>query len=334
MTLADELVLHRCVEIQTKDRVTSFPTFWHALNMPAGWNGHHKFNQAWISDKHQFVYIENQKAGSRTILSILFSIDSHLRAFMLPYRGHNFSEWDGMGNETRDMPVQGMHVKPFYFTFFPSNYTTFTFVRNPLRSFASGAAEIIRRSFMFDLTISHLPHSPSWISLGCNKSTAHLTALAFMHDLLSANSLGTEAFHIWPQMLKLDVLLPNQHFDFVGRVEFLQQDLDTLFHMLHVQRALVGRRNSHANVDACYASNLVYDEVVSSPGLLLRFCDLYRADYSCLPYVSPCSSSDKAFSEANILGASNALTIAQMTFCLTLYISSRLRLNCATLLML
>ena len=97
-------------------------------------------------------------------------------------------------------------------------YLIFTFVRDPLLAFLSGAAEAVHRHRHGFRTGCPRPKA-ACLSVPCRGDV--LTPL--VEDVRARRCIGTQAFHVWPQVLKLGVRLPRP-FGFVGRVEWLARE--------------------------------------------------------------------------------------------------------------
>jgi hypothetical protein len=92
---------------------------------------------------------------------------------------------------------------------------------------------------------------------------------------------------VWPQVMKLDVLPASRPFDFIGRVEHLQEDMDTLLGLLRVNRTssrIAINPSSHAR-DRCGKQISVPPQAKEAAVPLL--CDLLRADFTCFGYPTP-----------------------------------------------
>ena len=97
-------------------------------------------------------------------------------------------------------------------------YLIFTFVRDPFLAFLSGAAEAVHRHRHGFRTGCPRPKA-ACLSVPCRGDV--LTPL--VEDVRARRCIGTQAFHVWPQVLKLAVRLPRP-FGFVGRVEWLARE--------------------------------------------------------------------------------------------------------------
>ena len=204
----------------------------------------HSFcNQAWVFPKLRAVYVENQKAASRSILDVFMSLDSKGRqkAFYVPYTGYPSNQC------AQELP------RALF------NFTVFTFVRRPLECFSSGYAETMGR-VVADPTKARWGGrgAPDYYALPCNASDRYLTT--FVADVLAKRPLGWPTFHIFPQAVKVGVHLGfEKGFDFIGMVEHLEEHLGMLLKRLHVphatntvQRSLQHLNRATGNQDRCH----------------------------------------------------------------------------------
>ena len=246
---------------------------------------HASCNQAHISHSWRFIYLENQKAGSRTILSWLRSFATDLNETFIPY---SFGSPDRPAAKkwcASDLPAAA------------TNYTTFTFVRNPLRTFLSGFAEVMQRLIFDDSKLYFDEFSaPEFSTLPCNESGRYLSS--FVASMVERRPLGIPWFHVLPQALKLDVDL---RLDFIGELENLGRDLERLLRgPLGVTDPVASRllRRSAmtpAENDGRHNTNQCGEPI--APGerqvvqLLPVICALLTADYECLGDVyGPCDN--------------------------------------------
>ena len=127
----------------------------------------------------------------------------------------------------------------------------------------------------------------AYTAVSCNSTAANASRFAaFVADILACRQMGYDTYHIWPQVAKLDVLPANRSFDFIGRVEHLQDDWVTLMRRLGAKPGVVSSQNpaSH-NVDACGKQIAVPSE--AKLAVLPLLCPMLRADYECLGYRLP-----------------------------------------------
>ena len=87
--------------------------------------------------------------------------------------------------------------------------------------------------------------------------------------------------------MKLDVLPSGRSFDFIGRVEHLQEDMDTLLRSLRVNRTSSRSAinpSTHAR-DTC--GRQVAVPLPARQAALPVLCELLRADFICFGYPLP-----------------------------------------------
>ena len=169
----------------------------------------------------------------------------------------------------------------------PQGYTIFTFVREPMSIFMSGYAETVHRVTVWGGARSVHSDATAYTAINCNSTAANASRFAaFIADILACRQMGYDTYHVWPQVTKLDVLPANRSFDFIGRVEHLQDDWVTLMRRLGAQPGVVSSQNpaSH-NVDACGKQIAVPSK--AKLAVLPLLCSMLRADYECLGYRLP-----------------------------------------------
>jgi len=258
--------------------------FWHALDIEVPWQEHHYVNQAWVSDILRVVYIENQKAASRTIISILTNLDHKLRLVWLPYRAINKTTWQ-KDNKTK-WPVQLRELNAFWpspqeRSPWPANYTVFTFVRDPIAKFVSGVAELVERTYWNPeiwLGTSNRSRWPNYAKHNCTASNIDQIFSDFVLDVQAGRGVSVSAFHVWPQSLQVDVL-PQNEFNFIGRVEHLDEDMSALLSRAGFNRSIkIPRLNTKPVAgDFCYRKASTH----TVRRLLPNLCDIVKVDTVC-----------------------------------------------------
>ena len=202
----------------------SFAARWQTLlgnaDHSCGFKGllHDACSGAWVSDALQVIYIENQKAASRSILSWMRAAGK-VRLALLPYHG---------SRRAASQERAANHCGPKNASLaLPHDYVIFTFVREPVASFVSAAFHLL---YLFKTPNDNATCETSGESLRraawpCAESDDGPRFLRnFILDVNASRSLGAEAFHVWPQMVKIDILPENRSLDFVGRVEHFEED--------------------------------------------------------------------------------------------------------------
>ena len=247
--------------------------------IPMGTHPHHTFcNQAHVLPRLRAVYIENQKAGSRSIISALRKLEHgtpNTKTYRLPYAGY---EHEGSARCSRDgLPSEA------------ANFTVFTFVRRPLDTFISGFSETMGRVVTMKSKDDWGGGSaPAYFGLGCNDTDRYFTT--FVGDVLGRRPLGLPTFHIFPQAVKTGVFLGTGHrqgFDFIGAVEHLEEHLGLLLERLGVADAriraheVLGNKNdATTNIDRCNRPIRPTPQEVRA--MHKTICSLLSGDYRCL----------------------------------------------------
>ena len=204
---------------------------------------HDACNGAWVSDALQVIYIENQKAASRSILSWM-NAAGKVRLTLLPYHG---------SRRAASQERAANHCGPKNASSaLPHDYVVFTFVREPVASFVSAAFHLL---YLFKTPNDYATCETSGESLRraawpCAESDDGPRFLRnFILDVNASRSLGAEAFHVWPQMVKIDILPENRSLDFVGRVEHFEEDFVRLRGLAATR--LAGCPNAGPGVAGC-----------------------------------------------------------------------------------
>ena len=176
-------------------------------------------NQVWISRKFKVAFIENQKAGTRTLI--------HTLRRLFP------DEWTYvttkyMLSELTNDPEHGGQI------FADTNITIFTFVREPFSAFKSAYEEISHRD---PPHLNRKVHANSYSQVPCDQASKRISY--FVDDLLHARAIGRDAFHAWPQIVKTS---NTPRLDFIGRVENMESDLRDLMTLVYGK---LGRVSGH-----------------------------------------------------------------------------------------
>jgi len=124
------------------------------------------------------------------------------------------------------------------------------------------------------------------VSCEDNLGANHTRFLAFLDDMRAVRRMGYDTYHIWPQVLKIDVL-HGRDFGYIGRVETLARDWDSLLLRLGAKNASTGRTSNPAshNVDSCGMQIVVPASTLSSE--LPTLCELLSSDFVCFGYPLP-----------------------------------------------
>ena len=103
----------------------------------------------------------------------------------------------------------------------------FTFVREPIDTFLSGYRELASRlSLAADVA---KVDGVRFMNTACTHKDSTARLSKFIAELREGALSDIEAFHVWPQALKIDALPVGRSFDFIGRSEHLERDVAELF---------------------------------------------------------------------------------------------------------
>ena len=274
-----------CLRARTAERLR-FADMWQAImpthRMPANARTQQRL---YVSDSLRAAYLSNPKAAHLAVLKI--------------FRYASIAKHPGQGELTyREVPLIGHDRHASFLKTLPSNYTLFTFVREPVSAFLSGYAEVVHRVLTWnrarkihgsDTTFSHVRCSRS------DTDTNSTRFAAFLDDLTRCRTIGYDAYHVWPQVMKLDALPGNgeRSFDFVGRIESLAADMGKLLRQIQgteVPQSVIELTThvSHlTNVDEC--NKIITVPSAAVVAALPVLCDLLAADFKCTGYPLPSS---------------------------------------------
>ena len=206
---------------------------------------------------HLVWYLRNQKVASQSIISMLrreWGSSSKFQSFVLPHELKNFP------NRRR-------------------GDLTFTVVREPLAAARAAYLEVSRRER------GGAQHgSDDYRSLPCGPASAAARYRAFLRGARAGRSLGAETFHAFPQALKLSV---SSWVDAIVRLERLTDDGPDSGGALRrkVGVSLASLQSAppvHATATTTH-SPCSFNLTELTP----EMCDLYEADFACLPYERP-----------------------------------------------
>lgn len=246
----------RC-DVARREEAKRFATQWQPLSAPP--SDHSSRNAVFVLPSHNLAYVANQKAGSRSILALLRKLGP-VHIVWVPYRSVNIS-WK----------------EPAAW----QSYTRFTFVREPVATFLSGVKEAVGRHYHnFPTKCKTGTMRAAYLDVECGAEVLS----PFLTDLLARRCIGTEAFHVWPQTMKLDLPL-SRPLDFVGQVEHFEDDMQTLLRRINCSicnvTSLLGHANpAETNRDRCN-NPIVFPEAALGQARTL-ICELLDSDYTCL----------------------------------------------------
>lgn len=170
----------------------------------------------------RLVYVRNPKAASSSVVQVLRHLDPD-------------------ANQRRERWVDYAWRKQWRARAPPKATFYFTFVREPIASFLSAYREVSLRWLKLRTnrpTVTRGPGASEAYGLDCVRSPTQRLA-AFVRDVVSFNDLGYQAYHAWPQTVKIFVRAPagRPTLDFVGRVEHFADDMLELLASVGVTNA-------------------------------------------------------------------------------------------------
>jgi len=232
------------------------------------------------------LYVRNQKVASVLIydaFSCFFGLKKEPLALVIPYLEPFANASSRLDQLT---PPEAGGGTPMSASEPEDSFFTFSFVGDPLKVAFAAYLEVNRRA----------QRGLEFAGITCtNSEDATRRYIAFLDAALQGEQLGDQSFHIYPQALKINALLPrargHRRFDFLGRLEFFEED------MFKAQDAASGtagaksspfpgkafRTSAHhtTSTDPCHNANL------NDPRVAERFCRLYAVDYLCFGYPVP-----------------------------------------------
>ena len=195
---------------------TRYASMWKpTVGLKKDHEDHGSRNQVWYSYKFKLAFVENQKAGTRTLIHTLRRLFPDEWKYLTTYYMANEPESEG--------PKESL--------FDDQNMTIFTFVREPFTAFRSAYEEISHRD---PPRLRKQAAGNTYSQVPCDKASKRMAY--FVDDLLNARSIGRDAFHAWPQTVKTSNV---PRLDFIGRVETMESDLRDLVSMVY---ARLGRK--------------------------------------------------------------------------------------------
>ena len=113
---------------------------------------------------------------------------------------------------------------------------------------------------------------------------------AFVDDVIHGRSLGVNAYHVWPQALKLDVLPEGRSFDLVWHIERFEEGAAQLLELLGRKAALhrslgIAHESSATAISRVCGGKLSVVNLTDST--VVKLCRLLRVDYACFGYTVP-----------------------------------------------
>ncbi len=244
---------------------------------------HEAFDEVAVSHEHKIVYVANQKAASEALLKMMHKtlhakqhcqkgidfrkVEKPLQRcpyHRLPYRAAK------IGKESDSRRSNLCYSEGITEAW--ANYTWFTVVADPLGTALKAYLEVSYRT------------GPRLLPVRCDRPRKRYEA--FVDALATAEApMGMHLYHAWPQAVKTDVLPPGRGWDFIGRVERLQDDICDLLTLAGsprmcgaVQRQLAKHVTHRQGEDQCMQH---IEDTVPNPATEEKMRHLYRADCLC-----------------------------------------------------
>jgi hypothetical protein len=234
-----------------------------------------------ISRRFNFAYIPNQKVASqsfRTAFDDLANYDQWLEHLTIPYSAS--TEHDDISKD-----LDGMIL--------------FTFVRAPLDVAYSAYREVSHRASAYKGLQRTL------VNVSCDEGDARF--YTFLKALSDASLDYHEVYHSWPQVVKTDILsnLGRTTFDFIGRIENVDQDLKKLFQKVRdnlqvvpddFDEMVVSFKEAFISTDGDHMRGTQCDDQIdesgsenglADPRVCPLACEIYSSDFDCFGYERP-----------------------------------------------
>ena len=221
------------------------------------------------------LYVRNQKVGSEMIMS------SARHSPLGPQKPLDYAGRFPRG----DVPSLS-YATP---AALPADFFVFSIVGEPGTVAAKAYLEISRRRTRpqkLEPTVEADGGLGAYRGIPCDAAGATRRFRTFLEELANGTDLGREAFHAWPQALKLAVVAPRggRRFDALGRLERVGEDLAEVRAAVGAasppghDRHVLGRHHHTTAGLACARPDLGDGDVRR------LLCDLYAADYACFGY--------------------------------------------------
>lgn len=258
-----------------------FASWKHTVSDTSAEEYHHNgYNHLFVLKRFPHVaYLANQKTGSSSMRAALRAVGGYTETFV-PYYSSNESQTQWLCEE---------HKLSF----------VFTFIREPLTCAWSAYKEV---SFRKNQLVADFERNVmNNCSYGDRRYAAYLDAMR------RGYGMSIDAYHSWPQVLKIDVRLPVRcglgddgiNFNFVGSIENATEDIPRLaanpgFGLnAQEQRTFalqfsLNEANVKKNSSVCSKQLLAsHSQLGISNVTLSLLCQIYEIDYACLGYPLP-----------------------------------------------
>jgi len=271
------------------------------------WRTHtQEVQSACAAPQHCLHYVRNQKAGSESMLHNLgraCAANEYCKAHALHSNSQSWGgprTWPGLWRRPFAAPGLSWHGRAHrHFerepAWPPAGDVSFTVVREPIATAVAAHLEISRRPDGLAETAK-----PAYRSMARNNCSAPNARFeAFLDDIERRRNLGNQAFHAWPQALK--VWASTRPLDLVVKLEHINRGMEEVLAALRavtggpsirimaapvVSKSRQSRLEVHTTRSVTTASdNCTLD--LTDPSLLRRLCRLYFADFVCFGYELP-----------------------------------------------
>ena len=256
-----------CVRARSAERSRSASMWFPMVTHIGGKSKHDRYEMVAVSHSLRAAYVYNPKAAHTSVLAWLKAASrTPLVTISL--------ELQPVVNLTR------LRQR------IPVGYRMFTFVREPISDFYSGYAETVWR-VTWGGARAMTSHSATFDKVDCNRMGAKsIRFAAILLDIKRCSRLNYDAYHLWPQVVKLDVLPEDGSYDFIGSVDTLQEDMNALLRRLGAKETRVPTANpAKHNVDRC--GHQISVPPAAQREALPIVCELLAVDYACLGFRLP-----------------------------------------------
>ena len=223
------------------------------------------------------LYVRNQKVGSDMIMS------SARHSPLGPEKPLSYA-----GRFPRGAVPSLAYAAPARL---PDDFFVFSIVGDPATVAAKAYLEISRRRTRpqkYERDVEVRGGLGAYRRIPCDAASATARFRTFLEELANGTDLGPEAFHAWPQALKLAVVAPRgpegRRFDALGRLEHIAEDFGEVRAAVgvvapgHDRHGVLGRHHHTTAGLPCARPDLADD------GVRRLLCDLYAADFACFGY--------------------------------------------------
>jgi len=195
--LAQQYNSDACLSARANERERSSAT-WIPMSRHVYDKDHSTHNSLLVSHSLRAAYIFNPKAAHTSVVEIF------RRASRGKLISHKLELLGLNGSTTTDVDLRRL---------LPDDYALFTFVREPQATFISGYAEVVGRGSARNEPADRLKLKKVVLSPGTHFNQVKCTDpdvrskrfAAFLDDVLHCHRLTYDTYHIWPQVVKLEM---------------------------------------------------------------------------------------------------------------------------------